>query len=71
VLLSGATLFIPVMAVVGVLTLVHSLYLFWLGAHEVLHVRHSQQSEFVGVSILLLCVAATLLGGAASAVGLI
>ena len=71
VLLAGATLFIPVMAVVGVLALVHSLYLFWLGAREVLHVRHSQQAEFVGISILLLCVASTLLGGAASALGLL
>ena len=70
VLLAGATLLLPVMAIVGVVALVHSLFLFWLGARQVLHVRHGEQAEFVGISVLLLSVASTIAGAAASGLGL-
>ncbi len=71
VMIAGATLLLPVMAIVGVVALIHSLFLFWLGANVVLHVRRGEQAEFVGISILLLSVASTLAGAAASGMGLI
>ncbi len=70
VMLAGATLLLPVMAIIGVVALVHSLFLFWLGASEVLHVRRGEQAEFVGISMLLLSVASTIAGAAASGMGL-
>jgi hypothetical protein len=70
VMLAGATLLLPVMAIVGVVALVHSLFLFWIGAKEVLHVRRGEQAEFVGISILLLSVVSTIAGAAASSMGL-
>jgi hypothetical protein len=70
VMLAGATLLLPVMAIIGVVALVHSLFLFWLGAKEVLHVRRGEQAEFVGISMLLLSAASGIAGAAASALGL-
>ena len=70
VMLAGATLLLPVMAIVGVEALVHSLFLFWLGASEVLHVRRGEQAEFVGISMLLLSVVSTIAGAAAGGMGL-
>ncbi len=70
VLLAGATLFLPVMAIVALVGLCHSLFLFWLGAHQVLHVDRANQAEFVGVAMLLLAVVSTLAGAAASSMGL-
>ena len=64
VLLAGATLLLPVMALVGVIAFVHSLFLFWLGAKQVLHVGREEQAEFVGIAMLLLSVAATIAGAA-------
>jgi len=71
VMLAGATLLLPVMAIVGVVALVHSLFLFWLGASEVLHVRRGEQAEFVGISMLLLSAASTIAGAAAGGLGLL
>ncbi len=68
--LAGATLLLPVMAVVAVVALVHSLFLFWLGAKQVLHVKRGEQAEFVGISMLLLSVVSTVAGAAASGLGL-
>ena len=71
ILLAGATLFLPVMALVGLAGLTHSLYLYWLGARKVLHVAPGHQAEFVGISLLLLIVASTLAGAAASSLGMV
>ncbi len=71
VMLAGATLLLPVMAVVGLAGLCHSLYVWWLGARRVLNVRRGQQAEFVGIAMVLLLVASTLAGAVASAVGLV
>ena len=70
VLLAGATLLLPVMAVVGIVALVHSLFLFWLGAKQVLHVGRGEQAEFVGISMILLSAVSTVAGAAASGLGL-
>lgn len=70
VLLAGATLVLPVMAIVGVVGLCHSLYLLWLGADRVLHVPDGARAEFVGISLVLLALASVVAGAAASAIGL-
>jgi hypothetical protein len=69
VLLAGATLVLPVMALVALIGFTHSLYLYWLGARQVLHVARNQQAEFVGISILILSVASTVAGAIASHLG--
>lgn len=70
VLLAGATLLLPVMAIVGVVGLCHSLYLLWLGADRVLHVPDGARAEFVGISLVILAFASVVAGAAASAIGL-
>jgi hypothetical protein len=70
VLLAGATLLLPVMAIVGVVGLCHSLYLLWLGADRVLHVPDGARAEFVGISLVLLALASAVAGALASAIGL-
>ncbi len=70
VLLAGATLLLPVMAIVGVVGMCHSLYLLWLGADRVLHVPDGARAEFVGISLVLLAFASVVLGAAASGIGL-
>lgn len=70
VLLAGATLLLPVMAIIGVVAFVHSLFLWWLGAKQVLKVGRNEQAEFVGIAMLLLCVVSTIAGAAVSGMGL-
>ena len=71
VMLAGATLLMPVMAIVGLVGLCHTLFLLWLGVRRVLHVPAGSQTEFIGISIVLLTFASVLAGAAASAIGLI
>ena len=71
VMLAGATLLLPVMAIVTMVGLCHSLFLLWLGARRVLNVPAGAQAEFVGISIVLLTFLSVLVGAAASAVGLL
>ncbi|MFO1281722.1 MAG: Yip1 family protein [Burkholderiales bacterium] len=70
VLLAGATLFIPVMVMVSVVALCHTLYLYWLGVGRVLNVRPDEQTEFVGIALTLLGGVSTLAGAAVSSIGL-
>ena len=69
VLLAGATLVLPVMALVALIGFMHSLYLYWLGARQVLLVTRNQQAEFVGMAMLLLSVASVVVGAIASHIG--
>jgi hypothetical protein len=71
VLLAGATLLLPVMALVGLVGLCHSLFLFSLGAQRVLNVPAGNSAEYVGISMVLLGLASILAGAAASALGVI
>jgi hypothetical protein len=71
VLLAGATLVLPAMIVVGVVGLCHTLYLYWVGARRVLDVAADSQSEFVGISMVLLAAGSVIVGAAASSIGLI
>jgi hypothetical protein len=70
-LLAGAVLFLPVMALIGLIGLSHTLFQYWLGARKVLLVPAKDQTEFVGIAMLLLIVASSLAGAAASSAGLI
>lgn len=70
-LLAGALLFLPVLALLGLVGLSHTIYLYWLGARKVLQVPARNQAEFVGISMLLLIVASSLGGALASSAGLI
>ena len=71
VMLAGATLLLPVMAIIAFVGLCHTLFLFWLGARRVLHVPAGGEAEFVGISMVLLTFASVLAGAAAGALGLV
>jgi Yip1 domain len=71
VLLAGATLLLPVMALIGLVGLCHTLYLLSLGARRVLNVPPGEVAEFVGISAVLLSFATVLAGAAAGTIGLI
>ena len=71
VLLAGATLLLPVMAIVGIVALCHTLFLYWLGARSVLGVAAGDRSEFVGISLLLLSAISVIAGAAAGSIGII
>ncbi len=71
VMLAGATLLLPVMAIVGLVAFCHTLFLYWLGARRVLNVPSGAQAEFVGISMVLLTFASVVVGAAAGAVGLL
>ena len=70
IMLAGAMLFLPVMALVGLVGLSHSLFLYWLGARKVLQVAPADQAEFVGIAIVMLMVVSTLGGAALSSMGI-
>ena len=70
VLLAGATLLMPVMVMVSMVAVCHTLYLYWLGVARVLKVSAGAQAEFVGISMTLLGAVSTLAGAFASRLGL-
>ena len=70
VLLAGATLLVPIMAIVTIVGLCHTLFLFWIGVRQVLKVPPGDEAEFVGISLVLLTFLSVLVGAAASAIGL-
>lgn len=71
VMLAGATLVLPVMAIVGVVGLCHSCYLVWLGAQRVLGVPAGSATEFVGISAVLFTLVSAAAGAVAGAIGLL
>lgn len=70
-MLAGATLLLPVMALIGMVGLCHTLFLLWMGARRVLNVEAGAQAEFVGISLVLLTLLSILIGAAAGAFGLL
>lgn len=70
VMLAGATLLLPAMAIVATVGLCHTLYLLWIGVRRVLNVPSGAQAEFVGISVVLLTLMSAIIGAAAGAVGL-
>jgi hypothetical protein len=71
VLLAGATLLLPVMAIVAMVGMCHTLYLYWVGVRRVLHIPSADAAEFVGISLVLLTFLSVLVGATAGAVGLL
>ncbi len=71
VLLAGATLLLPAMAIVGLAGLCHTVYLFWLGVRRVLGIAAGGEAEFVGISMVLLSLVSVCAGAAAGAIGLL
>lgn len=69
VLVAGATLVLPVMAIVGVVGLCHSCYLTWLGARRVLGVPEASATEFIGISAVLFTLVSAVAGAIAGAAG--
>lgn len=70
VLLAGASLLLPVLAIVGLVGLCHTLFLLWLGSRRVLNVPVGDGAEFIGVAIVLLTFVSVLAGAVVSAIGL-
>ena len=70
-LLAGATLIVPVMVIVALAGLCHTLFLYWVGVRRVLLVPAGGGAEFIGISLVLLVFTSVLAGAAASAIGLI
>ena len=69
-LLAGATLLLPIMVIVGLGGLVHTLFLFWAGVRRVLNVPRGSLAEFIGISFILMTFVSVLIGAAASAMGI-
>jgi hypothetical protein len=69
--LAGATLVLPAMIVVGLIGFCHTVFLYWVGARRVLAVGADEQTEFVGISMVLLALLSVVAGALASSVGLI
>lgn len=70
-MLAGATMVLPILSIVGLAGLIHSMYLYWLGAKQVLGVPASSGAEFVGISVVLFTVVSVLAGAAASSIGML
>ena len=70
VLVAGATLVLPVMAMVTVVALCHTMFNYWLGVRHVLAVPEGERTEFVGISLVMLGGASSIAGAALSHVGL-
>ncbi len=68
-LLAGATMLLPILAIVALVGLCHTLFLLWLGARRLLNVPEVSGAEFVGISLVLLTIVSVLAGGAVSALG--
>jgi hypothetical protein len=70
VLVAGATLVLPAMAIVAMVGLCHTIFLYWLGVQQVLKVPAGAGAEFVGISLVLLAFVSVFAGAAGSAIGL-
>jgi len=70
VLVAGALLFLPVMVMVSVVALCHTLFLYSIGVRRVLGVPENARTEFIGVSLTMLGGLSSILGAALSSAGL-
>ncbi len=70
VMVAGATLIVPVMAIVAMVGVCHTLFVLCIGVHRIMNVPLGSQAEFVGISIVLLTFLSVLVGAACSAIGL-
>ena len=70
VLVAGALLFLPVMVMVSMVALCHTLFLYWIGVRRVLDVPEDARTEFIGISLTMLGGLSSILGAALSSAGL-
>ena len=70
VLVAGALLFLPVMVMVSMVALCHTLFLYWIGVRRVLDVPENACTEFIGISLTMLGGLSSILGAALSSAGL-
>ena len=70
VLVAGALLFLPVMVMVSLAALCHTLFLYWIGVRRVLAVPEEARTEFIGISLTMLGGLSSIIGAALSSVGL-
>lgn len=68
-LISGILLFIPINVVVCMMAMLHTFFLYWLGAQKVMHIRRINASLFVALSMTAVFGASTLMGAAVTLMG--
>lgn len=71
VLLSGAALVIPFNVIVTMLAMLYSSYLYYLGAEKLIGIRPADSAMFIGVAMIGMMLLSSVLGGIASALGII
>ena len=69
VLVAGATLVLPVMAMLSVVALCHTTFNYWIGVRRVLEVPEEARTEFVGISLVMLGGFSSIAGAALSSTG--
>lgn len=70
-MLSGVVLFMPVNVVICLIAMMHTLALYHSGVQTVMKVKQTEAAMFVGVSMVIVFFASTLLGALASSLGML
>jgi hypothetical protein len=70
-MLSGGVLFMPVNVVICLIAMMHTLALYYSGVQTVMKIKQTEAAMFVGVSMVIVFFASTLLGALASSLGMI
>lgn len=71
VLLAGATLVIPFNVIFTMMAMLYSFYLYYLGAVQLIGIRPSDATMFVGVAMICMLVLSGFLGAIVSTLGLV
>jgi hypothetical protein len=71
VMLSGAALVIPFGAIVTMMAMLYSFYLYYLGATRLIGIRPADATMFIGVAMVCMMVLSSVLGAIASALGIL
>ena len=71
VLLSGATLVIPFNVVFTMVAMLYSSYLYYLGAARLIGIRPADSAMLIGVAMICMLALSSVLGGIASALGVV
>lgn len=69
VLLAAAFLAFPSFAMVPLVAMMHALYLYYTGAHEVFGIKHDECAEFIALALLAATIGLFMLGVAAGHFG--
>jgi hypothetical protein len=71
VMLSGATLVIPFNVVFSLVAAMYSFYLYYLGVERLIGIKPADSAMFIGVVMVCMMVLSSLIGGIASALGIL